>query len=310
MAVKRKKRSLAKPGAKSKKVKKKKSTARAKAKSKSTTRKKKSTTRTKGRPKAKGRPKKKKGTTRGKTTTARKKKTSAKGRPRSKGRPPKTAVETSSRVDAFPGAGADAGNHEIIIPFEESRLKELDGLSKKELESILVNGEAPPEATLSGHIYRGLNVGLLARLGGVQKFAKGFFKSQVSEDGTYYFGYNVAVRQNGAGREWSLKEKKVRTDAGQFAKDLNRFGYYRVYPVRAEEKDNKYPNALLLNYGTSLNSSVSPTRVLRDYLVCVEPGNTDLLLGKAYFKLGPARILAGYFLLEKYFPDDYQHFGR
>ena len=43
----------------------------------------------------------------------------------------------------------------------------------------------------------------------------------------------------------------------------------------------------------------NPVGWLRDYLVRVNPGSDDLLLGKAYLAVGPARAPLGFFLLER-----------
>jgi hypothetical protein len=41
-------------------------------------------------------------------------------------------------------------------------------------------------------------------------------------------------------------------------------------------------------------------RVLRDYIVRVEPCSDELLLGKAYFVIAGARLAHTYFLIERY----------
>jgi hypothetical protein len=45
-----------------------------------------------------------------------------------------------------------------------------------------------------------------------------------------------------------------------------------------------------------------PSRLLRDYVVRVREDSDDLLLGKAFVALGPARLAAGFFLLERHGP--------
>ena len=63
----------------------------------------------------------------------------------------------------------------------------------------------------------------------------------------------------------------------------------------AAARDNRYLNALLLDYGSGLNPPRDPTAVLRDYLVRTDG---ELLLGRAYLALGRARVGIGYFALE------------
>jgi hypothetical protein len=42
--------------------------------------------------------------------------------------------------------------------------------------------------------------------------------------------------------------------------------------------------------------------MLRDYMVRVEPGSDELLLGKAYFAAGGTRLTHTYFRIERYRP--------
>ena len=70
--------------------------------------------------------------------------------------------------------------------------------------------------------------------------------------------------------------------------------------VRAGGRDDRYPQALLLDYGCGRNPAFDPSALLRDYLVQVDPRDPDLLLGHAFLALGPARVAAGYFVLERF----------
>jgi hypothetical protein len=79
-----------------------------------------------------------------------------------------------------------------------------------------------------------------------------------------------------------------------------RHAFYRVYKVQRVEVDNAYPHALLLNYGLGANPRWNPARLLRDYLVQVDPENPDLLLGKATFALRAVRAFPSFFVLERY----------
>ena len=57
-------------------------------------------------------------------------------------------------------------------------------------------------------------------------------------------------------------------------------------------------NALLLDYGAGGNRCLDPSGLIRDYLVRVEPGSDELLLGRAFLALGPFRPSPSYFVLE------------
>jgi hypothetical protein len=154
----------------------------------------------------------------------------------------------------------------------------LRSLPARDLETVLVRGETPAADGLAGWEFRGWNTPAFARLLGIQEFVKGFFRGA---DGALY-GYN---RQPG-------KDK--------------RFGFYRVDAVDAAARDNAYLHALLLDYGRGGGTALDPTTRLRDYLVRVERGSDDLLLGKAFVALGRARVPVSYFLLERLRPTEFR----
>ncbi len=162
------------------------------------------------------------------------------------------------------------------------------------LEEYMRKGEAPDVRKLVGYQFRGYNTLDLTTVLGFRKFKKGFFaEEEPKHDRSPIWGYNVDVLQNGLGEPWIPKDKAP-------------YGFYRVYPVDPGEKDNLYPNALLLNYGQGKNPPMDPSAFLRDYLVQVSPDNDDLLLGKAFVALGPMRIFVSYFVLERYNQSDFR----
>ncbi len=160
---------------------------------------------------------------------------------------------------------------------------ELASASNQILERYMLEGIQPDPEKLAGWEFRGFNSMDLTTVLGFRKFKKGFYK-----DGQLLQGYNVKIKQNGLIDPWIDVVKK-----GKSVKH----GFYDAYPVRSEEKDNLYANALLLNYASKKNPVYDPSRVLRDYLVQPDPRNPDLYLGKAFVALGPKRIFVSYFIL-------------
>ena len=80
-----------------------------------------------------------------------------------------------------------------------------------------------------------------------------------------------------------------------------RSGFYRVADLA------EVPVGLvLLDYGRGPNPPWEPSRVLRDYLVRVERGSDEVLLGKAYLALGPVRVPTSYFVLERKRPTSWR----
>jgi hypothetical protein len=165
----------------------------------------------------------------------------------------------------------------------------LAGRPRSELERVLVRGEIPSVDALAGWEYGGWNhpphMGVL----GIRKFIKGFFRTEDDR----CFGYNTPARQDGLDHDWTPRPSRDHP---------KRFGFYRVTPVDPEARDNRYLHALLLDYSRGGNPASDVSRVIRDFLVRVEPGSDELLLGKAYLALGPARLFSNYFLLQRLAP--------
>ncbi len=167
--------------------------------------------------------------------------------------------------------------------------KRLVGQSRSALEAALIGGEAPSLPALVGYEYRGYNVAPALSLLGIRKFIKAFFKTP---DGSVY-GCNTPVAQNGLNGPWKARPREAAP---------RRYAFFSVEPVDPEAGDNAYLHALLLDYGRGGNPRYDPSRLLRDYLVRCVPGSDDLLLGKAYTAVGPWRIPATFFLLERHRP--------
>jgi hypothetical protein len=160
------------------------------------------------------------------------------------------------------------------------------------LESIMVQGATPKFEELAGWEFDGWNVGLVAGgFGFNRKFRKGFYEGPPRGQGPEPFiqGYNIPMHQDGAEKP----HRAVPSD-----ENPKRFGFYRVFAASQSPRFNRYPGALLLDYGLGGNGFSAPS-VLRDYLVQVHPGNGDLLLGKAYVALGPISFVGGFFVLNR-----------
>jgi hypothetical protein len=173
--------------------------------------------------------------------------------------------------------------------------------SDRDLEYVFRDGVTPALGGLVGYEFNGYNLPFITQILGFRKFKKGFFlgAGQSLEKGEIS-GYNVVVVQNRLQDPWIAEPNDA---------NPKRHGFYRAYKVRPSEVDNKYPNALLLHYGLGGNPRWNPAGLLRDYLVQVDPGNPDLLLGKAYFALGSARAFPSFFVIERFNKSDYQGQG-
>ena len=166
------------------------------------------------------------------------------------------------------------------------------------LEGLVTEGRAPSFSSLVGWEFSGWNVlapvakPVMAALG-FQRFAKGFFSREpVRDDAPFIEGYNVKTRPGGLGDPWTPLEKEGAP---------MRHGFYRVFPPGdGVGRLGRHPQALLLDYslGEPANGLLDG-RGLRDFVVAV---TDDLLVGKAYFHLGPLTVVGGYFVAARLRP--------
>jgi hypothetical protein len=194
-------------------------------------------------------------------------------------------------VTTTPTPAADLASPPAPRPNRPSaRVLELERTPLAGLEEVFLRGTMPDLAGLAGWEFRGLNSPSWFKYLGIKKFVKGFWRDEAGVT----WGYNYPVEQN-------------RIDAGWFGTPSvaapRRWGFYKVEPVEPTARDNTYLHSLLLDYGKGRNPRIDPSAGLRDYVVQVDPGNPDLLLGKAFYALGPLRLPTfSFFILERHQP--------
>ncbi len=188
----------------------------------------------------------------------------------------------------------------VALTPEGERFTWLDILretSDGQREVLMRNGVAPRFEDLVGWEFGGGNTPPIFRLIGIRKFVKGFYEGPArAATGPEPFvqGYNVDVRNNADDAPHLMQPA---TDSPK------RYGFYRVHRVVEGARDDKYPNALLLDYGLGGNGLFGPP--LRDYLVQVYPDDPDLLLGKAYLNVLGLRIPSNFFVLKRLHRHDF-----
>ena len=176
-------------------------------------------------------------------------------------------------------------------------LEILQTLSNGQREAMFRAGTAPRFEDLVGWEFGGGNAVPIFRLIGIRKFMKGFYEGPPRvERGPepYIQGYNIDVAGN------ADDERHIPKPSPEAPK---RWGFYRTHAVVEGSRDDRYPNALLLDYGLGKNGLFGPP--LRDYLVQVYPDDPDLLLGKAYLNILGLRIPANFFVLKRLHEHDY-----
>lgn len=101
------------------------------------------------------------------------------------------------------------------------------------------------------------------------------------------------VTQNGLEDEWLARPS---------AEHPKRYPFFQVEPARPDAPDHLRRSAALLDYGHGGNRAYDIANILRDYLVRVEPGSDELLLGRAFFVVAGTTLAHSYFLIERYRP--------
>jgi hypothetical protein len=165
---------------------------------------------------------------------------------------------------------------------------ELATRPKAELAAVFAAGGPPDVRALTGFEFRGYNHPRSTALLGIRKFIKAFYLDGTGRPA----GCNTPVAQNGLDAEWLPRPS---------AEHPKRYAFFQVQSPDPEAPDERR-GAALLDYGQGGNRAYDVARMLRDYIVRVEPRSDDLLLGKAYFVIAGARLGHTYFLIERYRP--------
>jgi hypothetical protein len=178
-------------------------------------------------------------------------------------------------------------------PMASSEYLHIGALPPADLEKIMRRGQAPSLDALVGWEWRGLNTMFWAPTAGIKKFVKGFYRNPGG-----VFGYNEPIVQNRLDQPWIARPSDV---------NPKRFGFFKVEAVDPTARDNEYLGALLLDYGKGPNPALEPSKILRDYLVRVNDGSDDLLLGCAYAAVGGVRVRvpSAFFVLERHRPTSF-----
>jgi hypothetical protein len=166
---------------------------------------------------------------------------------------------------------------------------ELARRSKDQLAAVFAAGTAPHVHALLGYEYRGYNQPRAAALLGIRKFIKAFYLDRSGQP----FGCNTPVAQNRLDQEWIPRPSPERP---------KRYAFFLVEPNDPDASDTERHHAALLDYHRGGNPSYHAARLLRDYLVRVEPDSDDLLLGKACYTIAGALIAHTFFLIERHRP--------
>lgn len=154
------------------------------------------------------------------------------------------------------------------------------------LDEVFARGVAPDPKSLCGFEFYGYNTAAIAGVLGIRKFKKAFY----ARDGarTEVGGYNCKVKPTALDGAW--------VNGGPGAAYQ---GYYDVKTPVEGASVASHPNAIYLDYGSEPANSLLDGSFLRDFVVQPDPSEPDVLLGKAYARLGPVTLPVSYFVLQR-----------
>lgn len=163
-------------------------------------------------------------------------------------------------------------------------------LSGRELLAEMARGHAVDPASLEGWAYRGVSLGLPAF---VERLSwKTFEKTFHRDPATGALrGWNVRLVQRGldAPGEPMMRGGQPLT-----------FGHYRVVSLEGRRLPHPCGPGLLIDYGQGGNARLDVAGLLRDPIVAVNAGSSDLLLGWTYIEAGPLVLgTPSFFTLER-----------
>jgi hypothetical protein len=162
--------------------------------------------------------------------------------------------------------------------------------TSRDLERVMRSSSSPDPRALVGYEWRGYNTAIATVLIGNRKFIKVFVAGPRRIEGHNYFAVGTSLDE-----PWQRRRRDAKGSI---------VGRYGVIPTGGFTH-GRYARAMLINYGAHAHQNWV-LRSIRDYVVQPDASDPDVLLGKAYFRLGRVAIPAGYFVLArlKPFADD------
>jgi hypothetical protein len=160
--------------------------------------------------------------------------------------------------------------------------KDLLSIERRELTQMLIDGYPIEPEALDNTEYKGTSLGVP---GFVEKLTWKKFKKTFCRDS-----------RTGELRGWNMRIKQSPIDDPNWEATRLRngepktFGHYKVVPIDGYKMPLRSVPGLMLDYGMGGNAPWDFVRLLRDPVVSLHSGNTDLLLGWSYMDMGIGRF--------------------
>ncbi len=166
------------------------------------------------------------------------------------------------------------------------RAVDLWSMTKRELGGLMRDGAPLPPEALDGDFF-GVSLGLPPTL---ERLTWKVFRKRFHKEGAAILGKNIRMEQFGPrGPCEPMLANGIPIE----------FGPFEVTPLPGDGTPFHCREGIVLDYGAR-HPVWHPMRPVRDALVAVNPGSTDLLLGALYLELGGKRARTpSFFTLER-----------
>lgn len=171
--------------------------------------------------------------------------------------------------------------------------------SKPQLAQALAAGHALAPHDLAGWQYQGISLGLPRWL---ERLTWSVFVKAFAADGDRVLGWNVRITQGDDRLLEADADLQPRIRAGKPCE----FGYFHVGSLDVWQRTRtplRQPcgPGVMLDYIHPRNSALDPTRLVRDPLVALNPGDPTLLLGVSLVEFGGRHWHTGsWFVLQRW----------
>lgn len=178
-------------------------------------------------------------------------------------------------------------------------LAEYRSWSKTQLAEALAAGHALAPTELAGWQYQGISLGLPRWL---ERLTWSVFVKAFAAQGDRVVGWNVRITQG--------DDRLLQADADLQPKQRKgrpwEFGHFYVESLQSWQRERtplRQPcgPGVMLDYIHPGNAALDPTRMVRDPLVAVRPGDPTLLLGVSLLEFGGRHWHTGsWFVLQRW----------
>lgn len=167
-------------------------------------------------------------------------------------------------------------------------MEEIWKMRRPQLRELLEKGYKIDPKELGGFAYHGVSLGLPRWIEALSW--KTFTKAFVSDDSGVR-GWNIRMQQTGVDGARLPVKRKGRDKC---------FGHFAVRALSAGKMQQRFPNALILDYGAKSIQADPMLRGMRDPIVALQENDARLLLGCSWLSVAGGEFATpSYFTLQR-----------